>query len=99
MECYFSLHGITDDLMKLRAGALYLDPEHWKWWQWHKNSHGGYIAWTQFVVDLYECFEPDTHYLGCWTKLKQFGIVEEYIVAFEKLSFRTEGMSNTSFKE
>ena len=27
MECYFSLHGITDDLMKLCVGVLYLDPE------------------------------------------------------------------------
>jgi hypothetical protein len=49
MEHYFSLHGITNDLMKLCVGVLYLDPKHWKWWQWHKNSHRGYIAWTQFV--------------------------------------------------
>jgi hypothetical protein len=27
MEHYFSLHGITDDLAKLRYGVLYLDPE------------------------------------------------------------------------
>jgi hypothetical protein len=33
MEHYFSLHGITSDMMKLRVGVLYLDQEHWKWWQ------------------------------------------------------------------
>jgi hypothetical protein len=49
MEHYFSLHGITYDLMKLHVGVLYLDLEHWQWWKWHKNSHEGYIAWTQFV--------------------------------------------------
>jgi hypothetical protein len=27
MEHYFSLHGITDDLAKLRYGVLHLDPE------------------------------------------------------------------------
>jgi hypothetical protein len=27
MEHYFSLHGITNDLMKLHVGVLYLDPE------------------------------------------------------------------------
>jgi hypothetical protein len=44
-----------------------------------KNSHGSYIAWTQFVVDLYECLALDTYYLGSLTKLKQYGIVEEFI--------------------
>jgi hypothetical protein len=29
MEHYFSLHGITDDLAKLRYSVLYLDPECW----------------------------------------------------------------------
>jgi hypothetical protein len=54
MEHYFSLHGITDELAKLRYVVLYLDPERWKWWQWRKNSRQGYIAWTQFVAELYD---------------------------------------------
>lgn len=29
MEHYFSLHGITHDLMKLKVGALYLDSKCW----------------------------------------------------------------------
>jgi hypothetical protein len=70
MEHYFSLHGITDELAKLRYVVLYLDLERWKWWQWHKNSCQGYIAWTQFVAELYDFFDTDTHYLGCLTKLK-----------------------------
>jgi len=99
MEHYFSLHGITNDLMKLCVSVFYLDPKQWQWWQWHKNSHGGYIACTQFVADLYEWFELDTRHLGHLTKLKQSSIVEDYISSFEQLVFCIEGMSNTFFWE
>jgi hypothetical protein len=92
MEHYFSLHGITDDLAKIRYGVLYLDHEHWKWWQWRCKSHQGYVAWTQFVAEIYDCFDTDTHSLGHLTKLKQSGTVEAFITAFEKLSFKTKGM-------
>ena len=44
MEHYFILHGITNDMMKLRVGILYLDLEKWKWWEWHKKVHVGYIT-------------------------------------------------------
>jgi hypothetical protein len=54
MEHYFSLHGITNDLMKLRVGVLYLDLECWKW---YKKSHGGYISWSHFVKAIYARFE------------------------------------------
>jgi hypothetical protein len=37
--------------------------------------------------------------LGRLTKLKQLGTVEDFIVAFEHLSFRTEGMSDAFFHE
>ena len=89
MEHYFSLHGIIDKLSKLRYFVLYLDPECWQWWQWRNKSCQEYIAWTQFVVDLYAYFDIDTHYLGCLTKLKQSGLVEDFITAFEHLSFQT----------
>jgi hypothetical protein len=87
MEHYFSLYGITDDLAKLRYGALHLDQECWQWWQWRKTSHQGYIAWTQFLTELYERFDMDTNHLGHLTKLKKSGIVEDFIVAFERLAF------------
>jgi hypothetical protein len=51
------------------------------------------------VVDLYEHFDIDTNHLGRLTKLKQLGIVEEFIAAFECLAFRTEGMSDAFFRE
>jgi hypothetical protein len=44
------------------------------------------------VAELYECFDIDTHHLGHLTKLKQLGIVEEFIITFEHLDFRMEGM-------
>jgi hypothetical protein len=99
MEHYFSLYGITDDLAKLRYGVLHLDQEHWQWWQWRKTSRQGYIAWTHFMAELYERFDTDTNHLGRLTKLKQLGTVEDFITVFERLTFRTEGMSDAFFRE
>jgi hypothetical protein len=99
MEHYFSLYNITDDLAKLRYGVLHLDQERWQWWQWRKTSRQGYIAWTQFVVELYECFDTDTNHLGRLTNLKQSSTVEDFIAAFEHLAFRTEGMTDSFFRE
>jgi hypothetical protein len=99
MEHYFSLYGITDDLAKLRYGVLHLDQERWQWWQWRKTSRQGYIAWTQFVAELYECFETDTNHLGRLKNLKQLGTLEDFIATFERLDFWTEGMSDVFFQE
>jgi hypothetical protein len=99
MEHYFSLYNITDDLAKLRYGVLHIDQERWQWWQWRKTSRQGYIAWTQFVAELYERFDTDTSHLGRLTKLKQSGTVEDFISAFERLAFRTEGMTDAFFRE
>jgi hypothetical protein len=97
MEHYFSLYNITDDLAKLRYGVLHLDQERWQWWQWRKTSRQGYIAWTQFVAELYERFDTDTNHLGRLTKLKQSGTVEDFIAAFERLAFQTDGMTDAFF--
>jgi hypothetical protein len=51
------------------------------------------------VAEIYECFDIDTNHLVHLTKLKQSGIVEDFIVSFEKLTFRTEGMSDAFFWE
>jgi hypothetical protein len=59
----------------------------------------GYVAWTQFVVELYELFDTDTNHLGCLTKFKQSGTMEDFIVSFERLYFCTEGMSDAFFQE
>jgi hypothetical protein len=99
MEHYFSLYNITDDLDKLWYGVLHLDQERWQWWQWRKTSRQRYIAWTQFVAEIYECFDTDTNHLGRLTKLKQSGTVEDFIAAFERLAFRTEGITDAFFRE
>jgi hypothetical protein len=51
------------------------------------------------VTELYEFFDTDTNHLGRLTKLKQSGIVEDFITAFEHLAFRTEGMTDAFFRE
>jgi hypothetical protein len=79
IEHYFYLHGITDDLSKLCYDVLYLNTERWKWWKWNKNSRQGYISWTQFVAEIYDHFDNDTHYLGHLTKLKQSGTLKDCI--------------------
>jgi hypothetical protein len=49
------------------------------------------------VADLYEHFDTDTKHLGRLKNLKQSGTVEEFIASFERLDFRTEGMSDAFF--
>jgi hypothetical protein len=51
------------------------------------------------VTELYERFDTDTNHLGCLTKLKQSRIVEDFIATFERLAFRTEGMTDAFFRE
>jgi hypothetical protein len=99
MEHYFSLYGIIDDLVKLLYGVLHLDQERWQCWQWRKNSRQGYIAWTQFVIELYEHFDIDTNHLGRLKKLKQSGIAEDFIATFERMAFQMEGMIDAFFLE
>jgi hypothetical protein len=99
MEHYLSLYSITDDLEKIWYGVLHLDQERWQWWQWRKTSRQGYIAWTQFVTELYELFDMDTNHLGYLKKLKQSRTIEDFIATFECLDFRTEGMTNDFFQE
>jgi hypothetical protein len=82
MEHYFSLYNIEYDLAKLRYGVLHLDQEHWQWWKWRKTSRQGYIAWTQFVAELYERFDTNTNHLGRLKKLKQLGTVKVLHIIF-----------------
>jgi hypothetical protein len=51
------------------------------------------------VVEIYELFDIDTNQLDRLKKLKQLGIVEDFIATFKCLSFRTEGMSDAFFRE
>jgi hypothetical protein len=51
------------------------------------------------VAELYEHFDIDTNHFGCLTKLKQSGTMEDFIAAFERLDFQTEGMTDAFFRE
>lgn len=48
---------------------------------------------------IYARFERDTHYLGRLTKLRQIGTVADFLTAFEQLAIRTEGFTNSFYKE
>jgi hypothetical protein len=51
------------------------------------------------VAELYECFDIDTNHLVHLTKLKQSGTLEYFIVSFECLAFRIEGMFDAFLRE
>jgi len=89
MEHYFSLYNFMDELYKLRYGVLNLDQENWQWWQWRKNVNQGYVAWRQFVANIYEPFDIDTNHLGHLIKLKQSGTVQDFISSFKRVVFCT----------
>jgi hypothetical protein len=93
------LYDITYELEKLQYRVLHLDQERWQCWQWRKNAHQGYVAWTQFVANIYAYFDTDTNHLGRLTNLKQSGTVEDFIASFKKLDFYTEGMYDAFFRE
>jgi hypothetical protein len=99
MEHYFSLHGITDDLAKLHYGVLYLDLNVGNGGNGVKIHAKGMLLGHSLLSNIYECFDTDTHHLGHLTKLKQSGIVEDFITTFEHLVFRMEGMSDAFFRE
>ena len=43
MEHFFYLYNICTDIDKYQVALLYLDVEHWQWWQWHKQCMGGHL--------------------------------------------------------
>jgi hypothetical protein len=51
------------------------------------------------VAEIYERFDTDTNHLGHLTKLKQSRTMEDFIVGFEHLDFRIEGMSDVFFRD
>ena len=51
------------------------------------------------MAKFYELFGTNTKHLGHLTKLKQFGTMEDFIASFERLDFRTDGMSDAFFQE
>eukprot|EP00253_Pinus_taeda_P026079 PITA_26079 len=99
MEQYFKLNHILDDGTKLMLGSMYFDNEWWQWWEWHQRWNGYFRTWTQFTKALRDLFEQEDSYLGCLTKLRQTGTVEEYITAFEGLAFRTKGLTDEFYME
>jgi hypothetical protein len=51
------------------------------------------------VTEIYERFDTDTNHLGCLTKLKHSGTIQDFIAAFERPAFQTEGMTDAFFQE
>jgi hypothetical protein len=48
---------------------------------------------------MYEHFDTNTHHLGCLTKLKLSGPVEDFMADFEHLDLQMEGMIDAFFRE
>jgi len=96
---YFKLNHIFDDATQLMLGSMYLDNERWQWWEWHQRCNGPFKTWAQFTKSLRDRFEQEDSFLGRLTKLRQTGTVDEYIIAFEALAFRTWGLTDVFYTE
>jgi hypothetical protein len=83
MEHYFSLHDFRDDETKLHVGVMYLDQEHWQWWQWHKKCYPRHPNLNMFTKVVCAHFDRESHYLGPLTKMEQTRSVIDFIIAFE----------------
>ena len=57
MEHYYVVHGIVDDLDKLKVAFLYLYLKCYQWLEWYTQSYGDCIPWTPFVKILHAHFE------------------------------------------
>jgi len=54
---------------------------------------------TKFTKALQDRFDQESSFLGRLTKLRKTGTVDEYIIAFEALAFRTWGLSDVFYTE
>jgi hypothetical protein len=64
-----------------------------------KNFPSRVYCLDPIFTKLYEHFDTNANHLGCLTKLKQSGTIEDFIAAFDRLDFRTEGMTDAFFRE
>eukprot|EP00253_Pinus_taeda_P029026 PITA_29026 len=99
MEQYFNLNNILDNETQLMVGSMYLDNERWQWWEWHQCCNAPFSTWDKFKKALTDRFDQESSFLGCLTKLRQTGTVDEYITAFEALAFCTRGLSDVFYTE
>eukprot|EP00253_Pinus_taeda_P026095 PITA_26095 len=99
MDQYFTLNHIKDDETKLSVGSLYLDQEIWQWWEWHQKCYARPITWQIFSKALSDRFEHESNFLGRLKKLRQTSTVQDYITAFEALTFRTRGLADEFYVE
>jgi len=57
------------------------------------------LAWKIFSKSLSDHFDHEYNFLGRLAKLRQIGIVKEYIKAFEALAFCTGGLADEFYLE
>jgi hypothetical protein len=86
-------------MMKHEVGILYLDHELWQWWVWNKKLYESFISWSQFIKEVYACFDKDTQYLGHITKLRQTRSITNFMVAFEKFSICANKLTYYFYKK
>ena len=55
------------------------------------------VGWPHFCKDLCARFDRESHFLGHLSKLKQMGLVKQFIVSFEQLAICTDNLSIVSF--
>lgn len=100
MERYFELHHITDPILKIKIGVLYLDAYCFRWWYWHVRALSNMsISQPHFCKSLCTHLDRESHFLGFLTKLKQTDSVKEFITNFEQLAIYTKNLVYSFYVE
>ncbi|XP_061353332.1 uncharacterized protein LOC133298114 [Gastrolobium bilobum] len=95
IEQFFEFYSIDED-QKLRIAPIYFDGKALAWYQWvRKNTT--VASWDSFLQALQVRFGPSEleDYQGQLSKLMQNGSVLEYQEAFETLSNKVHGLSES----
>ena len=95
IQQYFDFHNASEEL-RLKVAPLYFDGKALAWYQWlQKNTK--IQSWSSFLESLQVRFGPSKleDYQGQLTKLMQTGSVMAYREAFESLSNKVDGLSES----
>ena len=101
MEQFFDIHQLPN-LQKVNIASLYLEPQHFMWYQWlcehKKNTIISSSIFTEELIGYHDDVKINSFFnqlINLWQK----GPVIEHIQQFQKLSLRVEGIPHDKLLE
>ena len=103
MEQFFDIHHVPSQ-QKVSMASLYLEPDQFIWYRWlcdEKRKKGCVVTWSIFQEELSTHYGDNLldSYFCQLTKLKQTGMVKDYIQQFQTLSLRVENVADENMME